>query len=300
MEQTKRAAMAKALVAIVVWGGSFIATKMALAEISPVTVVWLRFAMGVVVLGAVVAARRQLVWPSRSDLAYFTGLGFLGIALHQWLQSNGLVTSQATTTAWIVASTPIFMALLGWLVLRERLGWLGAAGIAIAAFGVLVVVSRGDLGAVAAGRFGTVGDFLILLSAPNWAVFSVLSRQGLRRFPSAGMMFWVMATGWALITILFVLGPGPAEIPHLTARGWGAVAFLGIFCSGLAYVLWYDALTVLPASQAGAILYIEPLVTVVVAAVMLGEPVAAATLAGGGAILLGVWLVSLRPADRRR
>jgi len=249
-----------------------------------------------------VAARRQLVWPSGSDLAYFTGMGFLGIALHQWLQSNGLVTSQATTTAWIVASTPIFMALLGWLVLRERLGWLGAAGIAVAAFGVLVVVSRGDLGAVAAGRFGTAGDFLILLSAPNWAVFSVLSRQGLRRFPSAGMMFWVMATGWALTTILFLLGPGPAgpaEIAHLTARGWGAVAFLGIACSGIAYVLWYDALTVLPASQAGALLYIEPLVTVVVAAVMLGEPVAAATLAGGGAILLGVWLVSRRPADRR-
>ena len=300
MEQTKRGAVARALVAIVVWGGSFIATKMALAEISPVTVVWLRFAMGVVVLGGLVAARRQLVWPSGSDLAYFTGMGFLGIALHQWLQSNGLVTSQATTTAWIVASTPIFMALLGWLVLRERLGWLGAAGIAIAAFGVLVVVSRGDLGAVAAGRFGTAGDFLILLSAPNWAVFSVLSRKGLRRFPSAGMMFWVMATGWALITILFVLGPGPAEVSHLTASGWGAVAFLGIACSGIAYVLWYDALTILPASQAGALLYIEPLVTVVVAAVMLGEPVTAATLAGGGAILLGVWLVNLRPAAARR
>ncbi|MEA2601577.1 MAG: hypothetical protein QOF89_2569 [Acidobacteriota bacterium] len=300
MEQTKGAAVAKALFAVVVWGGSFIATKMALAEVSPVTVVWLRFALGVLVMGAVVAARRQLAWPSRSDLAYFTGLGFLGITFHQWLQSNGLVTSQASTTAWIVASTPIFMALLGWLVLRERLGWLGAVGIAVAAFGVLVVVSRGDLGAVASGRFGTVGDFLILLSAPNWAVFSVLSRKGLRRFPSAGMMFWVMATGWAFTTILFVLGPGTAEVAHLTARGWGAVAFLGIACSGIAYVFWYDALTALPASQAGAFLYIEPLVTVAVAAVMLGEPVAAATLAGGGAILLGVWLVSLRPAASRR
>lgn len=299
MEQTKGAAVAKALIAVVVWGGSFIATKIALAEISPVTVVWLRFAMGVVVLGAVVAARRQLTWPSRSDLAYFTGLGFLGITLHQWLQSNGLVTSQATTTAWIVASTPIFMALLGWLVLRERLGWLGTVGIAVAALGVLVVVSRGDLGAVASGRFGTMGDFLILLSAPNWAVFSVLSRKGLQRFPSAGMMFWVMTMGWVLTTVLFLLGPGTADVGHLTARGWGAVAFLGIACSGLAYVFWYDALSVLPASQAGALLYLEPLVTVVVAAVMLGEPVVAATLVGGGAILLGVWVVSLRKADRR-
>jgi drug/metabolite transporter (DMT)-like permease len=291
--QTGRAApVLKALFAVVVWGGSFIATKIGVAEVSPVTVVWLRFAMGVAVMGAVVASRRQLLRPAPADLAYFTGLGFLGIAFHQWLQSNGLVTAQAGTTAWIVSSTPIFMALLGAVVLRERIGWLGAAGIAVAALGVLVVVSRGDLPAIAAGRFGTPGDFLILLSAPNWAVFSVLSRKGLRRHSSAGMMFWVMLTGWLLTTALFLLGPGPADVARLSARGWGAVAFLGIACSGLAYAFWYDALSALPASQVGAFLYIEPLVTVAVSAALLGEPVLPATLLGGFAILLGVWLVS--------
>lgn len=284
---------------MVVWGASFIATKIALTEVHPVTIVWLRFAMGVAVMGAVVIHRRQLIRPSASDLAYFTALGFLGITFHQWLQSNGLVTAQAGTTAWIVSSTPIFMALLGWLVLRERLGWLGTAGIAVAALGVLVVVSKGDLSSVAAGRFGTRGDLLILLSAPNWAVFSVLSRKGLRRHSSAGMMFWVMAAGWLLTTVLLLTGPGPADVTHLSARGWTAVAFLGIACSGLAYVFWYDALRELPASQVGAYLYIEPLVAVAVAAVLLGEPVLLATLAGGFAILLGVWLVSLRPAERR-
>lgn len=291
--------IAKALFAVVVWGGSFIATKIALAEVHPVTVVWLRFALGVLVMGAVVVLRRQLIRPSGADLAYFTGLGFLGIAFHQWLQSNALVTAQAGTTAWIVSSTPIFMALLGWLVLRERLGWLGTAGIAVAALGVLAVVSKGNLASVAAGRFGTKGDFLVLLSALNWAVFSVLSRKGLRKHSSAGMMFWVMTMGWLLSTVLFLAGPGLTDVLSLSARGWTAVAFLGIACSGLAYVFWYDALRVLPASQVGAFLYIEPLVTVVVAAAMLGEPILLATLAGGFAILLGVWLVSLRPAERR-
>lgn len=290
--------IAKALFAVVVWGGSFIATKIALAEVHPVTVVWLRFAMGVVVLGVVVFLRRQLIRPSASDLAYFAVLGFLGIAFHQWLQSNGLVTAQAGTTAWIVSSTPIFMALLGWLVLRERLGWLGTAGITVAALGVLIVVSKGNLASVAAGRFGTPGDFLVLLSAVNWAVFSVLSRKGLRKHSSAGMMFWVMTMGWLLSTVLFLAGPGPADVLGLSARGWTAVAFLGVACSGLAYVFWYDALRALPASQVGAFLYLEPLVTVVVAAAMLGEPILLATLAGGFAILLGVWLVSLRPARR--
>jgi len=291
-------ALAKASFSVVVWGASFIATKMAVAEVSPVTVVWLRFAMGVAVLGAVVAARRQLAVPSRSDLGYFALLGFLGIAFHQWLQSNGLVTSQAGTTAWIVASTPVFMALLGWLILRERVRLMTVAGIALAAAGVVLVVSRGDLSAVAAGRFGAPGDLLILASAPNWAVFSVLSRKGLQRHPSAVMMFWVMTLGWLMITVLWLLGPGPADVAHLSARGWGAILFLGFACSGLAYVFWYDALRDLPASQVGALLYVEPLIAVAVAAVLLGEPIVLATLLGGLAILTGVWMVSLRPPGR--
>jgi len=291
----RRSAIVKALFAIAVWGASFIATKIALAEAAPVTVVWLRFAMGVTVLGAIVAWRRQLTLPSASDLAYLTLLGCLGITLHQWLQSNGLVTSQASTTAWIVASAPVFMAVLGWLVLSERVHPLAVAGMAVAALGVLTVVSRGDFAALAAHRFGTRGDLLILASAPNWAVFSVLSRRGLRRFPAAWMMFWVMTTGWLLTSALFLLtGPGPADIGRLTGRGWAAVAFLGVCCSGLAYAFWFDALRELPSSQAGALLYLEPLVTVAVAAALLGEPIALATLAGGVAILLGVWMIERR------
>jgi len=295
---SRTGAILAALFAVVVWGGSFIATKIAVAEAAPVTVVWLRFGMGVAVMGVVVLARRQLVRPAGGDLAYFALLGFLGIAFHQWLQSNGLVTSQATTTSWIVASTPIFMALLGWMVLGERVRPLSALGIAVAAAGVLVVATRGDLSSLAAGRLGAPGDWLILASAPNWAVFSVLSRRGLKRYPSAGMMFWVMALGWLLTTVLFLAGPGIADLSRLSARGWLAVAFLGVLCSGLAYVFWYDALSRLPSSQVGTFLYIEPLVTVVIAAAMLGERLTLPTLAGGVAILVGVWMVSLRTGDR--
>ncbi len=172
--------MLEALGAVAVWGASFIATKVALRDISPITVVWLRFTLGVVILGAAAALKKQLAPLPARDLGYFALLGFLGITFHQWLQSNGLVTAQATTTAWIITTTPIFIALLGWLVLKEKLGWLAAAGIALAMVGVLLVVSKGQWSAVAAGRFWTTGDVLVFISAPNWAVFSVLSRRGLR------------------------------------------------------------------------------------------------------------------------
>jgi len=163
-------AIIEATFAVIAWGVSFVATKIALRYISPVSVVWLRFLMGVIILGVAVVLRRQFALPDWKGLLYLAFLGFLGIAFHQWLQSTGLLTAQATTTSWIVATTPIFMALVGWLALREKLNWQQVVGIFLAACGVLLVVSNGDLRALATGDFGTVGDFL----TPGEACSSIL------------------------------------------------------------------------------------------------------------------------------
>jgi drug/metabolite transporter (DMT)-like permease len=294
----RRRAMLEALFAVVVWGASFVATKVALRYTSPDVVVWLRFAMGVIILGIAVFAGGKFALPIKRDWPYLALLGFLGITFHQWLQSTGLVTSQATTTGWIVASIPVFMALLGWLVLKERLLWLQVVGILFSAFGVLLVVTRGDLGLLASGKFGTVGDFLILISAPNWAVFSILSRRGLQKYPATLMMFYVMALGWLFSSVLLFAQGGLGQIGSIPWEGWAGIAFLGIFCSGLAYIFWYDALQALPVAQTGAFLYIEPVVTVIVAALILGERLYLATLLGGVLILTGVWLINRKNAGR--
>lgn len=285
-------AILEASFAVIVWGGSFVATKVALQEVTPVTVVWMRFGIGVFIIGLSVSMRRQWASPAKNDLAYFALLGFLGISFHQWLQSTGLLTAQATTTAWIVATTPIFMALLGWVVLKERLSWVQIGGILTAVLGVLLVVSKGNLSSISIGNFGTPGDFLILISALNWAVFSTFSRRGLLKFPATRMMFFVMAFGWLFVSILFFAEGGLGLVANLSQKGWSAILFLGILCSGVAYIFWYDALQVLPVAQTGAFVYIEPFVTIVVAALVLGEEIIAAALIGGAAILLGVWLVN--------
>jgi len=285
-------AYAKVTFAVVAWGASFIATKVALQDISPVTVVWLRFGIGVFILGLAALWRGQLAFPQKKDLPYFALLGFIGITFHQWLQSTGLVTSQASTTAWIVATTPIFMAILGWLVLREKLTKLQILGITLATVGVLLVVAEGDLGTLGVGEFGSPGDILILISALNWAIFSTLSRRGLKEHSAALMMLYVMGFGWSFTSVLFFAGPGLSEIGQLTLNGWLGILFLGVACSGFAYIFWYDALQAIPATQVGAFLYLEPLVAVIVAAIVLNESILLASLVGGSTILLGVWLVN--------
>lgn len=294
MKQSNLAVYIKILLAVAFWGASFVGTKIALQDAHPVTVVWLRFGIGVLVLGAAVIGRRQFKLPPLRDLGYFAFIGLIGITFHQWLQSTALLTAQATTSAWIVASTPIFMAILGWIFFKETLSLLRVAGIFIAAFGVLLVVTKGDLQSLALGQFGTRGDLLMLISSPNWAVFSALSRNGLRRYPAALMMLYVMLFGWLFTSVLFFTGQGVTDLANFTANGWAAVLYLGVACSGLAYIFWYDALQALPSAHVGVFLYIEPLVTVVVAAFLLSEPIFLAALTGGAVILLGVWLVNRR------
>lgn len=292
MPSSKLVPYMEALFAVIVWGASFIATKVVLRDISPVTIVWLRFAMGVVILGAAVAVRKQFSLLHKNEWLYFALLGFLGITFHQWLQSNALQTSEASTTAWIVSTTPVFMAILGWVVLKENLAWIKIAGILLAFVGVLLVVYDGDLSAISLRSFGKPGDILILISAINWTVFSVLSRRGLKQHPATLMMFYVMLIGWLFTSILFFATQDVSEIGNLTFNGWMGILFLGIFCSGLAYIAWYDALKALSTAQTGVFLYIEPLVAVMVAFLILGEAITLASLLGGGIIILGVWLVN--------
>ena len=280
------------LLAVIAWGASFIATKIALEDISPISIVWLRFTMGIIILGIAVAIRKQFALPNKSEWGYFALLGFLGITFHQWLQSNALQTSEASTTAWIVATTPVFMALLGWVMLKEGLALAKIIGIALAALGVLLVVTDGKIASSSIGRFGAPGDILILISAFNWAVVSVLSRRGLKSYSASLMIFYVMTFGWIFTSVLFVASKNYVELPNLSMNGWIGITFLGIFCSGLAYLAWYDALQALSTAETGVFLYIEPLVAVVVAFFLLGEAITGASLAGGAVILFGVWMVN--------
>lgn len=282
----------EALFAVVVWGGSFIATKIAVGQISPTAVVWLRFAMGIPLILFAVILRKQFAFPKGSEWLYFALLGFLGISFHQWLQSNGLQTAQATTTAWIVATSPAFIAILGWIILKEKLSLLQSSGIVLAMVGVLAVVSKGDLSALAVGQFGTYGDFLIFISAVNWAVFSILSRHGLKTHPSTRMTFWVMALGWMFTSVTFIAGRNYTEFMQLDSRGWMAMIYLGILTTGLAYIAWFDALSQLPAAQTGAFLFIEPLTSMVVAAIILSEKITLVSVLGGVVILFGIWMVN--------
>ncbi len=287
----------KALTATILWGASFIATKVALREITPLTVVVLRFALGVAVLLALLAWRREAAVARRRDMPWLVLLGLNGITVHQLLQSTGLLTTTATNSGWMVALIPIFTAVFARLMLREAFGGQKVAGLVVASLGAAVIVGRGHV-PTELFRQATPGDGLVLLSAANWALFTTLSKRVIGRYTPAVMMAHVITFGWLASLPLFALEGGWHALPALSATGWASVLFLGIGCSGLAYAFWYDALAHTEASSLASFQYLQPIVTVAVAAAVLGERVTWPVAAGGGAILLGVWLVNRRTATQ--
>jgi len=292
------------ILTVIFWGASFVATKIVLLELTPATIIVIRFGVGFLVLLIAVGLRQEIKPVHRQKLPFLALLGFLGITFHQWLQVTGLKSTAATITAWVVATIPVFVALLGWAILGERLTKQQVAGIALAAGGAVTVVSGGDLLALTSGRVGTMGDIMIAISAINWAVFTVLSKRALG-MPSPDVSKEAVVNGSPATVMLYVMGFGLAfslpwalvdggwrALAAISDHGWWALIFLGVACSGLAYLFWFKALDVMPVTQAGVFLYLEPLVTAVLAGPMLGESTTTITALGGAAILLGVWWVN--------
>jgi drug/metabolite transporter (DMT)-like permease len=288
-----------AFAAIVLWGVSFVATKAALREVSPVTLIFTRFALGVAVLVLVLKLRRESLIPPRDSWLMLAIMGFVGIFLHQMVQAHGLTLTTAVRTGWLIGVTPIWSALLAAVFLGEAFGPRKILGLFIGLFGALLVITRGELSAGTLGLPSTRGDLLVLASTWTWATYTILGRDTLKRLGSARATAAAMFAGWAMMIPFFVATSGWHEYRDVSSDSIVAILFLGIGCSGLGYWFWYAALERIDASQVAAFLYLEPLVTLFSAVALLGETVALSTIVGGLLVLAGVLTVQsapLRPA----
>ena len=277
-----------AFIAVVFWGVSFVATKAVLREIGPVTLIFLRFGIGAAILAL---TARSL--PPRDAWPSLALMGFIGVFVHQLLQAYGLTLTTAVHTGWLIGLIPIWSALLSAAMLRERFGLLKIAGLVGGFTGAILVVTRGHLGWGTLSLPSTRGDLLILASTVNWAIYSVVGHATIRRLGPRVATSGAMVSGVVMLTPFFVLQRGWREVPHLSAAGWGALLFLAIGCSALGYLFWYGALEQVEVSRVASLLYLEPLVTLTAAVILLREPVNLTAVAGGllvmGSVLLTQW-----------
>ena len=176
------------VVAVVIWGWTFIATKVCLRYLSPAELLSLRFQIALPVLLAMILARGTRLSLRRD--AGRTLLGSALITLHFLVQITGLRYTSATHTSWIIAVTPLVIALLARTLLGERIGWATASGMGVATLGILLLVSGGRPSALTAPS--SVGDWLVLASAHTWALYTIATRDLARRQDSLAVTFLIL------------------------------------------------------------------------------------------------------------
>jgi len=211
-------------------------------------------------------------------------------AFHIWIQITGLSFTTASNTGWIIGTAPVFMAILGLIFFKEKISSVKLLGIVIAIFGLVVLVSKGDF--LSISFIQNKGDFLVLGSAFTWGVYSTVNKKISISYPPLMTIFYLFFLMLLLILPFSLSGKEIDSVLHLSFNGWLAIFFLGLFCSGVSYVIWAQALRDMESARVGAFLYLEPFVTVLGAWFMLGELITPVMMLGGIIIIIGVILVN--------
>jgi drug/metabolite transporter (DMT)-like permease len=265
---------------LVLWASAFVAIRLALPGFGPPALSVGRLLVAALALGSV-APFAGVRRPAGTDLLRIAGCGVSGMAAYQLLLNGGERSVDAGTASLLVATSPIFAALLAVTVLHERLGRRGRLGIGIGFVGAATMaVAQG-------GSLRLSGDALLLLAAAvSQATFFVLQKPLLARYSGFEVTCYAMWSG-----ALFSLPLTPWLIRDLgTAhpKALAALVFLGIAPSAIGFVTWAYGQARLPVATVANTLYVVPFIAIGVGWWLLGETVHPAAVAGGALALVGV------------
>ena len=277
------------MVAVIFWGASFVATKHLLDTLSPLGIIYIRLILGIVaaLINAVLRKRNFII--RKKDLKGIFILALISIT-HLWIQVYGMQFTSASNTGWIIGIIPVIMAIMGFAFYKERMSSMQITGAVIAFGALLILISSGDLKSL--NLITNYGDLLVLGSAFTWSIYSFYGRKVTLSYPPSLTILYLFITMFILLSPIILNARFYNSVVLLSTIDWSALIFLGIFCSGLAYVLWAEAMSELPANRVGAFLYLEPFVTVFTAWLLLNENITLLMMMSGIVIIIGVIMVN--------
>ena len=267
-----------------VWAGSFVVVKIGTRNISPIHIGFLRFLVATPLMFLVILLKKMK--PRRvnyKDLPALVILALTGVTLLYVFQFTGIKYTTASTSAVLINTNVMFIAILSFLILRESFTLKKVAGILLSFLGATIIVTNGylDIGS------SFLGDVLILLSAFCWAVYSIVGKRLLERYNPLTLNTYAFALG-TVFYLPFVINDFGA-IFFIPLEGWLIILYLALFCSVFGYVAWYFVLSHVDASKAAIFLNLIPLFTILLS-LLIGEIVTIFLIAGAACIMYGIYL----------
>lgn len=284
-----------ALLTILIWGTTFISTKILLVDFEPVEILFFRFILGFLALLIVYPCRMRGT-TGRQEII-FAAAGLCGVCLYYLLENIALTYTMASNVGVIISIAPFFTAMLSHLFAKEeKLHVTFFIGFGVAMAGICLISFNG-----AKMQLNPIGDLLAVAAAAVWACYSILTRkisefgyhtvQTTRRIFAYGIVFMIPAL------FLFDCRIGAERLSNPVYLG--NLIFLGLGASALCFVTWNMAVKTLGAVKTSIYIYLVPVITVITSALILRERVTVMSGAGTMLALVGLFLSEYRGIGRK-
>lgn len=291
MQEKVSTGHAASLFTILVWGTTFTSTKLLLRYFSPTEVQIIRNSLAFLALFLIKSTKTPLARKWHELL--FAGAGLCGITLYYVFENNALSITTASNTSLIVATSPLFTALLSlWFLKSEKPGPLFYVGFLTAITGIAIISINGRVNL----QLNPLGDLLALGASVAWAVYSILTKklsvhgystvQITRRVFGYGLLF--------SLPLAFLNGFRPGLSSLLMPVNLFNILFLSVCASALCFVAWNFGVKILGAVRTSVYIYLVPVVSVTTSAIVLHESVTLMLAGGAMLTLLGLFLSELK------
>ena len=265
--------------------GTHIVAKVVVRDVEPFTLTLVRSIISTLAMGLILILRGRKPVIRREDYRLVFWLSFLAIPVNQFLFLYGMKYTIPSNAALLYATTPIVVIVFSHYFLKERLTRQKLAGVILGFAGVTIVIFERGVSASMEFVYGNVVIFVAVLA---WALYTVYGRKMIVKYGAIEASSVTLIAG----TLLFIpFGLIPAlRFPYeqLTAANWMQIGYLGVVTSVFAYLLWYYALGRIEAGKVALFANLQPILTTILAVVLLGQGITASFLIGGTIAISGV------------
>ena len=283
------------ILAVILWGLSYISTKVVIAQIPPISIAFFRQIIAAATLLPLAMYSGSLRMVTLRDLGAIASSGLFGLVLYFIFENISLQYTTASNASMIVASLPIFTLISEVLFFRLKVTWNIVICLLLSMIGVYLVVTVNGQMDFSSARF--LGNLLMICSMICWIVYTSMNKKLNKRYPSIAIITY-QSLASILLFIPFVI-PEMARWPSFANLSFSSVAnlfFLGVFCSAFAYFFYIYAAKRLGATNSATFLNLIPVVTVISGNVILHEDLFLIQIFGMAIIMASIfwlnWLTS--------
>ncbi|WP_263368143.1 DMT family transporter [Edaphobacter bradus] len=279
------------------WGCGFFFGKIALAEMSFAHMVLYRFLFAMIVLVPLLVTHRPGL--NRREWGVLAAASFLGVPLQFLFQFYGLSLTTVSHAALMVGTMPVILAVGATLFAHERMdttGWLALAASTTGA----AMIALGGTHLAGAGQATLKGDLLIVFSLAIALFWILFNKQLMERHSPVVVTAYGILLGTLMLVVWVPVRYGMPPVEHVSHKAWLALAASGILCTATTTLLWNWGMTRVPASQAGVLLNMEPLIGSLLGVLVLGEHLGPTARVGGALILAAAITLTTRSKTKVR